>query len=187
MDCWNEVKIFQGPLVLDRRSLEVHRWAVRRMKKRRRAPWVYPMWICGFGGLHKTWGMISWWAIQGSFTRKEARYHSEYWSFQRAFQPSGTFGGGGPPGGAKSAMDWFRFRLYSWLWDGRRVIRFGFREDGSEDNLYLYLYLFLFLLFEINDTSLSGWKKLEGQEEGNAKWGSGSYVLSESAKEALTT
>lgn len=27
-------------------------------------------------------------------------YHSLYWSLKTAFQPSGTFGGGGPVGGA---------------------------------------------------------------------------------------
>lgn len=31
-------------------------------------------------------------------------YHSLYWSFQRAIQPSGTLGGGGPDGASKSAM-----------------------------------------------------------------------------------
>lgn len=29
-------------------------------------------------------------------------YHSLYWSLYCAFQPSGTFGGGGPVGGRKS-------------------------------------------------------------------------------------
>ena len=29
-------------------------------------------------------------------------YHSLYWSLYCAFQPSGTFGGGGPDGGRKS-------------------------------------------------------------------------------------
>lgn len=31
-------------------------------------------------------------------------YHSEYWAFHWAFQPSGTRGGGGPDGGTKSAI-----------------------------------------------------------------------------------
>lgn len=31
-------------------------------------------------------------------------YHSEYCSFHCAFHPSGTFGGGGPGGGTKSAI-----------------------------------------------------------------------------------
>ena len=31
-------------------------------------------------------------------------HHSLYWSFQSAFHPSGTLGGGGPEGGTKSAM-----------------------------------------------------------------------------------
>lgn len=34
----------------------------------------------------------------------ELKYHSLYWSFHTAFQPSGTLGGGGPVGAAKSAI-----------------------------------------------------------------------------------
>lgn len=42
-------------------------------------------------------GMVAKW-IEG------LAYHSLYWSFHWAFQPSGTLGGGGPDGGMKSAM-----------------------------------------------------------------------------------
>jgi hypothetical protein len=35
-------------------------------------------------------------------------YHALYWSLYTAFHPSGTLGGGGPGGGAKSAISSFQ-------------------------------------------------------------------------------
>lgn len=61
-----------------------------------------------------------------------------------AFQPSGTFGGGGPPGGAKSAMVWSGFELYSRLCDKWLLVKLGCRVvekiDQSADGSVLGVY-----------------------------------------------
>ena len=47
---------------------------------------------------------VLWKRLHGADCGEGGPYHSWYWAFQRAFQPSGTLGGGGPAGGAKSAI-----------------------------------------------------------------------------------